>query len=237
MDPNILDKIAKLLAKKQSTSEHEAQVCAEMVQNLLMKYNLEMVDVNDHIKKKESAVKRLNINLNPITTNNDGEWAMNLIFNLAEVHLCTAIKINDGTRKGAAAIIGKEPNITIVCHLFDYLVPIIKKLQLESWNNYRGAEKKGTYKRGFYQGCTWRIIQRLKARMAEAQTENENFRALVVQTRSALDDFIKEAFSNLSERAPRKLSGVIGNINGQIAGDKIGLDKQVGNNVGQKLLN
>jgi hypothetical protein len=108
---------------------------------------------------------------------------------------------------------------------------------LESWNNYRGAEKKGTYKRGFYQGCTWRIIQRLKARMAEAQTENENFRALVVQTRSALDDFIKQAFSNLSERTPRKLSGIIGNINGQIAGDKIGLEKQVGDNVGQKLLN
>ena len=164
VNTSVLDKVKKLLALQSSTtSEAEAQNCAARIQEILFKHNLDMATVINHELQAKTDMIRQDCDLNPLSGKSDSDWVERLLHYLAITHLCMMVKTNDGSLKGLGTVLGRPDNVQIVYHLFDYLVPTIKRIASTTWASYNGYEKKNTFKRGFSRGCVGAIYHRLQA--------------------------------------------------------------------------
>lgn len=227
----LIEKIQKLMALQSgATTEHEAANAAARIQEMLTKYNLEMHQIESHQSKKSDPIERTDLDLNPYSGKSDSDWVLRLLNAICRTNFCRLVEIKNGTLKGKGAIVGKVENATVAIMMLDYLVPEIKRLASQYWASYDGYEKKNAFKRGFYRGCVAVIRQRLFEQMEQSKAEVVGVTALVVQTDNQLQIRMQEIFPRLAT-APKasSLSGNDGRYHGNLAGSKIGLNKQVSN--------
>ncbi len=235
---SILDKIKKLIALQSgATTEAEAANCAARTQDLLLRYNLDMAQVESHQIKGKNPIIRVDMDLNPYSGKSDSDWVLRLINGLAMTNFCRVVHTQNGSLKGSAAIIGNEVNITVVREMFTYLVGTIKSLATRYWANYMGEEKKNAFKRGFYRGCVMTIRERLEAELEKAKVVDTNVTALVVLSNQLVENKVNEEFPRLTNSKSAKLGAMGGLAHGRMAGNTIGLNKQVNSNSHQNRLN
>jgi len=229
MEKQIIEKIRKLLAlsedAKNQGSLEEAANAAAKVQDILMKYNLSMAEVN---KEKESLVSETAINvLRKGWNHRHGKWIFHLYKAIATVNLCDIyVQITKGHEK--VFIIGEENNREIVEYMADQLISRLYQMQRYAWKKYRGPEKQGAFRRGYFMGAVVAIGNKLKESFEKAAEASPETQSLVQVKDQAIRDYLRN--KNLKKARPSKVTGRDGFRNGHRDGKNLSIHKGVERN-------
>lgn len=229
----ILERIRKLLALSTSSNEYEAALAASRAQDLLLKYNLEMSQIE---QKEGDEVERWDFRTPLAET-----WLDVLINGIATNNMCRVIRgkgYKDGYRDGAKFVPGKEvrhyymfgkkPNLEVTVYMYSYLAAEIDRLTPEG--------KNATYVRAFRIGAASKVAERMKEELRTFQSTEET-KALVVVTDKAVTERLKQDFPKTST-SHVSIGDSRGYYDGQAAGKTIQFRQGVGgkNAAGQALL-
>lgn len=247
--------LAKLLALKQKTVENgcteaEAQAAAEMVQALLLKYNIDISELDSDERQKEKIEE------------NHGEfsgrmagWKIQLMGVLADHYLCKMLILTtrvQGKHGKKLLLVGKPINTAIAREMYDYLVQIIHDLSWKAMDEeraQRGTKLYGegrAYAEAWRQGCVNRINERLiekRAKMATQGDSQNNVTALQIinlyeRENQLIEEFIKSTFGKLGTHTTKQAWHRDAYHKGYKRGDSIGLDNQLKESkISHKLLN
>lgn len=232
----VLDKIRKLLAmaNDERGNDHEREQALRMAHKLLTAHQLDLLDIEKHIRDKEDPRDRFDC---------EGwsmRWTMHLRKAIAELFMCEYFygsKIN-GTRCHHS-FVGRSNNAITAMYISDYVIASILK---EGRRLYRHNLSPET--RAFALGCLHRIQERISVMIKEQRQELAGTGKdlaiidLAKAEAEANDFFIKAAGIELVNRADRTKKDV--DIRaygaGKSYGDKIGLNVQVARPEDQLLL-
>ncbi len=237
MDKKLIEKVRKLLALSADAENQgslaEAANAAQKAQDLLMKHNLSMEEVNkdpNQITIDQTMVEIVKQGWN----HRHGKWLYSLYNAAAKANLCeTFISTQKGFER--VYIVGEEHNREIAQYLAEQLTIRIYKMESYSWRVYQGREKRGTFRRGYLLGATLAVRDRLLESFKKAAEATEQTRALV-HTKDAL---ITEYLAGLGLKTAKrsKVSGMDGFRNGHKDGKDISIHKGVKSNaLNQKVI-
>lgn len=183
-------------------SLEEAANAAEKAQRLLIKHNLSMLDIEVKEDKPFDKEEHLasDFKYNP----REGTWIKSLLSGIAVNNLCKVITMTMRGEVYSFQIIGSPENIELVTWLGSSLVAQARQLEKSNWKSYQGYEKRGTFRRGFFQGFQVAIYSRLQETHRTMAEENQKVTALVVQNTEALERFVKEEFTGLKYKKPSR---------------------------------
>jgi len=246
----VLAKVKKLLALSKSPNEAEALSAANKAQALLAEYNLSLSMV-ENIGEPEEFI------IDQGTKTDSLPWRRAIANAVAQMYFCKYyfqyLKVPTPTR--ACGYIrydihnfaGARHNIDVAKSMFEYLNGTVDRLAKEGAGKVPTHEK-SAYITSFRGACANRLYARIMERIAEAK------RGGVVKTESGSN---LPALANLYESTSRQLTAFInkevgglrshkrttslnhgqGAMDGRDAGNRIGLDKQVGRSSAGHLLN
>ncbi len=228
----ILDMIQKLLSLQKGTKyPHEAEAAAAKVQELLLKYNLEMDDVNTFTPEEESIVKEDIFETGE--KKSESTWILNLYQVVARYNFCRVLSFSrmrarDNPHGTVATIIGREGNREAVQYMVEWLIPNIRNLATEAFNEYEGSEKKGKFRRGFLMGCTEGIGTKLHNEWLRAQQADSKTTAVVARNDKEMGAFMKKVYPVLTSTRKKSLSSWDGRDEGTKAGQSMEIRRGVG---------
>ncbi len=235
----ILLRVKHLLALAgNNPSEQEAARAAEKAQAILAQHNLSMseVDLADRSDDKVEIDQEIKLNAFP--------WRRNLAHAVAQLYFCQYFymhhhKIGGNARAGHDShhFVGAPHNIAVAKVMFTYLNETVDRLARDGAKKHSGS--RSSYITSFTNACASRLCHRIAQRIAETKkggvvkAENgSNLPALADlydQTNRKLTEFIAENVGQLKSKKDRsRITNVEGMLDGRAAGDKIGLDQQVG---------
>lgn len=241
----VMEKITKLLALAKSANEHEAALAASRAQALLAQYNLNLADLKQEEKVEIDHDGSLQTDSRP--------WRRRLGTLTARLYFCeyfyeyvkqrTPARSCGYIRYDLHNFVGAPHNIVVARMMFEYLIGTIDRLADQGSLSVT-VKDRTSYKTSFRLGCSLRLCQRILARMNQAMREGvevekgETLPALVNLYQQAKTDNV--AFMNtIAEFSTPTLSQQAhhqgGMVAGVKAGDKIGLDRQVGAQPGHLL--
>jgi len=231
---NIKDKIQKLLAKADSAKEigniAEAAAFSAKVNELLMKYNLEKIDIefgedDPIIENKENGL---------VVSKKMGRWTSKLLGVICHYNFCKDIFTSYGREKEmSVTIIGKKENVEVVIFLYEILKGQLETVAKKAWKAYmvetkealanhpvamlhpevlskpwkyiKSVSNRAAYYKSFFLGAVLGIHEKLEAEMTKAEeTYGDKVGALVRVTDAQLTRFVDENYSNLGNFGNRK---------------------------------
>lgn len=233
----VMDRIKKLLALASSANEHEAARAAERAQALLVRYNIDLADVQAHGKPVVDVDGEI------VTTSYP--WRRPLGTALARLYF-TRYFYSTFKRPGLKSafdrhsFIGEAHNVVVAKMMFEYLETTVERLAHEGARPLPQPQR-SPYRTSFRNACALRLCKRLEDRLVQAkrgaavdEDTKTNLPALLsmyTRTDQQIDEWIEE------EMGPDAIKSVIvkpdtrhpqGFRDGAAAGDKIGLDQQIG---------
>jgi hypothetical protein len=229
---SILEKIQKLWRLQKSAEEigslHEAELAATRVTELLLKYNLEMEDINSFKKSDAQDLLRFD-ERGIINPKNEGKWVHSLYHTISRYNFCKVITMVDrsGITKDYVTIIGTKDNVESVkflCEQLEYRVRVSEKL---AWKINPSDEKRNTFRRGFFMGAVKGINFQLKTKREEEARANVKVTALVLSRDAKMKDFVEKEFHHLGNNKQHNLSSQTGAVMGFIEGRSMSINKGV----------
>jgi hypothetical protein len=232
----IHDKIKKLLALAKGAEDigsiEEAANAAAQVQKLLLKYNLELSEID--LEERKHSIENDMYNLKDIHgwNKNQGNWLTLIYFRVSTYNFCKTIGIGTPGKycDPRVQIFGEKHNIEIVLDLCLSLISQIKALEGKRWKELQGqiTDKRATFRRSYFQGCVDGINQRLYEEREANKKEWTGTTGLVVQNDKALDLAIKEKYGdNLKSSTRRQSKSMAGYSNGVKDGKAMGTKRGV----------
>jgi hypothetical protein len=241
-------KIKRLVAVANSkgATEEEAATFAEKAQVMLAEYNLSMSDVEQQVDVDDTDVS---IVINADLTTNSYPWRRPLASAVAEMYFC---KYFYTTRHYPSAhdqhsFLGTAQNVLVAKMMFKYLIDTVDRLAKEG-ALLQPAQERSPYRTSFRAECVRRLIIRIgdrieQAKRGEVKSEEtgRNLPALLnlyEKSNTQLTAYMKQQFPRMRHTTSRLNSGLHskGYEDGRAAGNKIGLDQQVGGNKPKGLL-
>lgn len=121
IDPKLMDRVSKLLtrANHSKANEHEALVCIEKAQKLLLDHNMTLEDFDHTHEKKSPGVTHEY--LDPINEK-EKYWVGITAKACAVFCFCEVFYITHNEAKNTLVFIGTKENITASRSMFEYLV-------------------------------------------------------------------------------------------------------------------
>ena len=245
----IWDRLEKLmnLRDNEAASQAEIENASARIQEILLKYNLEIWELE---KKKgkdgsTSSIDHFDIDLNEHQGKNEGDWVVSLV-NVISIHnMCRAVKLVTSRKnydQGLVKIIGTRVNMEIVQFLVIQLMPRIRKACSLSYKNCGQSMgiKINTFKRGFFHGCIKGIDAKLTVQKQEMEQSMNNLRSLMVVNGQALQKKMEEIFKGgLKTGKPfESQKGKSAEVLGYHEGRKMEINKGLnGNKETENLLN
>ena len=221
---DIVNLIKKCLALSSSPNEHEATLAMEKAQQLLLKYNLEMRDID--LKAEHFTPELVNLPVNfPSKLPN---WKLLLIHQVAKNNFCKVVLA--GTR---IHILGRGFNVVAVMEMSVWVSGQVEVLAFTNTTVYPGRDKI-RYRNSFLMGIVHRLGERLKELQTQEVAQDSNTKALVVDSRKALEDFAHTQFGHLRPTNMSSGSSTLGYNDGVRAGNDISLVRPA-NHVGTRL--
>jgi len=218
----VIARIKKLLALASSSNKAEAELAAKRANELLLKYNLSMKEVD----REKTEVIRKAIK----SGSRSKKWRLVLLNTVAEVNFCEFIYVDTGIGF-RFDIIGKSHNAEIVASIYEYLEKAIMNIAQKEC--HKNAKYK--YREHFRYGMATEISVRLFEIMKQNQQSGPSDQnALVVAVyeneKKDIDCFLQSqglTFSEtkLDEEALKKKAFQ----KGILAGRKVGLNNQLNN--------
>lgn len=193
MDLETIKRMIKSLLQKdvsRGATPEEAAAAAAKVQELLLKYNLEIADLEvGGQKAEEVGVVKLEYN---------ARWMPHLLHIVAKHNFCTTV-----TRRGRrdnVHLIGRKSNIEIVQYLYASLVAQLKTMCESDTKvkNFRSTAQIRGFKKGWFLGAVAAIDDRL----SKAQEVIEKNNALVLYNlREEANDYLKKNYNLVARRS------------------------------------
>lgn len=223
----VIDTIRKLLNLSEGTnSPAEAESAAAKAQQLLLKYNLAMADVNAHITEAERLVGE---ELFESSENkNESNWIVRLYSGIARYNFCRIVlRLSSQQYSTEVSVIGRTGNVEAVHYMVETLVPQIRQMAKAAWREYGGHEKRGKFTRGFLVGCALGIETKLWNEWQRMQVTDVDTRALVVSSGRELEAFMRQNYGRLSTGRTRSLSSWEGKQVGAAAGQGMNIRRGI----------
>jgi hypothetical protein len=198
----IIDKIKKLLSlsdKGKNTNEYEAALAASKAQDLLLRYNLNLTD----IEYKSEKCKQTFFD---IGSKNPGKWASSLVVMVMRHFYCEVLYAG----KGKYIIVGEELDAEVASFTFDYLHETVTRLAKDFAVKHKILRDARTMRTSYSIGAVTSIeetLVRLKkinesvARF-DARIEHGEENALVILENKLenIKEHIQENFPNLKKK-------------------------------------
>lgn len=243
----ILEKIQKLLnlaeGAKAIDSLAEAELAATRAQELLIKYNLSLEQVEEGTVLV--MVDREIIKTMGFEKKSDGTWVSDLWSAIAKNNFCKILY--KGRGKWYIVLIGEEHNRLIVKDLVESFIPRIRALapkyrkeyleNIEEGTQSWMIEKKGTWRRGFFRGAVEGIRSKLAEHYEELKQESEEINKMALVKMDKIEVYMSEKYPKLKYTTQTKSSGTSGREQGFKIGKSMNLNRGVGGRSGHKLLN
>jgi hypothetical protein len=201
-EEKILEKLAKIKAHAESArqigSEEEAQAFAEMLQRLLLRYNLAMSDVEFERHEREEPIEQHRVDWQDVKVRKMRvAWIEHLAGIVARAHFC---RIVVHSHSSVISLVGRISSVKVAEYMLVVLVRTIEKLSHDAaYRGFNGAnpELRG---KGFRAAYTAAFVQRLAERFDEERksTEATSSTALVRLNKEdqAVKDWMKERMDN-----------------------------------------
>ena len=242
----IIDRIRKLSAMATSANEAEAQAFAEKAQALLLEHNLTMLDIHEKETEDEETIMDSTLVTDP------QPWRRQLANAVADMYLCSYFFTrgtlpNGKTKCDIHNFVGSQGNVAVAKIMFVYLYQTVNRLARQG--AARLPKHQGSpYRVSFRGACTLRLCARIRERIVQAKkggiikregSGSGNLPALLSlyeRADVAAQAFIDKRVGKLV--TPKRMLAhdldTLGMIEGTMAGNKIGLDTQVGNGEGKR---
>lgn len=199
LDPKIIEKIQKLINLEEGAraidSKAEAENAASRIQEMLMKYNLDREQVMaSQIKSKLEFFDGW-IDLTHLADKRESFWVSRLYYAIARNNLCKAYPSNT-----SIWIIGEKHQVALVQYIAEQLLAKIRIAEKMEWKKYDAditnwqKEKRGTWRRGFYQGAAHGIDQRLERDGKEMEQTHNPFAVMIINKKKMVDDYMDEKY-------------------------------------------
>ena len=184
----IVERIKKLLALSSSQNPHEAALAAAKAQELLFRHNLSMSMVEAALEAGNSAYVS-----DRFDSGGWMHWRRRLLAAVARNNFCRGVSYQ-GTRD--VGIVGEPHNVTVVKHLYAFLVREVMRLADLGVKEQHGLdeEESRAWKRSFYLGAVRTIAQRLATQRQRDISADPQAAALVVRKDQELDEAYREHF-------------------------------------------
>ena len=190
----IIDQIRKLRALAESPNEHEAASAAAFAQNLLIKYNLTLMDIPTEMREKNPVgEERFAVGGGKGSTY---RWKVGFLNSIAYCHFCKAILA--GTRDHQMIIVGRTTDREVVFFLFNTLCTTLETLASALPKRNPEGTPPATWgpQKSFLFGAVETITERLREQwlaLSKPSAEN-NTKALVVISDKAIKTYINEKY-------------------------------------------
>lgn len=191
----ILDKIRKLLALSKSPNENEAAVALAMAQELMLRYNIDNIDL-----EQESTEDIIEIDFK--ISYQAEESSLRFVYWLGKAFFVKPILIkrNIGQDKikfeRYIRFIGKQADVAVTTYVFSYMMTILD-------NKGKEYTKKIKIRKDYDFGFVTAVCEKLEKieedkRNSTIFTVNEakNESALILSSRSLIQSFIKEKYGD-----------------------------------------
>lgn len=229
----IMDRIRKLLALSKSANEHEAARAAERAQALLARYNLQIADLDQS--------SNMEVELDSELKTDAGPWRRALGSQVAPMFFCRYLF--SGFEKGRTTydehwFIGAPHNIVVAKLIFIYLCKTVDRLAREGARKLP-ASQRSPYRVSFRNAATLRLCARIRRRIdaaAAGTAYDEDTKTtlpalldMYQQNKHLFDAWIGQNFESVEKKIVKFAKyHELGWNEGYEAGDRIGLDEQVG---------
>ena len=199
----IVARITKLLSLATSDNVNEAEEAASKAQELLIKYNVEQNELDEHIETKTEKV--IEIRTPGKAGYNKIAWYSTLAWIVGRANLCEVITSGSGL-----IWVGRPTNIEIAQYIFENLVTDLTKICEAEWESAHYTElllkRVGkiyqlthgkTWKNSFYHGANQSIRARLNANLTQLKAEPK-VNDMVVANDVDIDEYKKVHYPHLS---------------------------------------
>ena len=180
MEQEIVKKIKKLLALSQSDNKHEAESAMLKAQELLVKYNLEIKEVNEF---KEQDV---NEDITEITFTK-AKWKGKLAGLIANNFKCKMYYMT--YRHHAVTFLGLDEDVSICKVMTEYAIKLIKSESKKIAKNYRDN---GLSTKGIENDFALGFIEGLRKKFNEQKANNQEWGLVLVIPKE-----VQQVYSNI----------------------------------------
>lgn len=235
---SIVKKIQKLLALAGSANEHEAMAAMAKAQEMLAQHDLDMAEVQSHSDEPDEAVTK-----GKVATGKKAapKWEGFIFMGLAKANNCEAYRSG-----GVLCMIGRPHRMEVVRSLFEYLINTVDreskkalaeaKLDPQAEPNLYGTRSYSwrKWETDFRNGMALRIYRRLEEQTKLNKEQGAGqVSALVVQSQAEIaqreiQEWMEANGLRLRNTRAKKIRGGSGYSAGADAGDRVGLNGQLG---------
>lgn len=194
----ILVRIQKLLALGTSSNENEAAAAAAKAQELLLKYELEMSQVEGVVVDgKPVQEDRIVINDGHRGVN----WKMTVFTAVAETSMCRPLvswyTYAANRTRTTGFLIGKTADIEMAKYTFNFLVAELERLGDKYVREYSGYEHRTRVRNSWFLGAAAGVAQKLRFEFNERRGESQEMFALVLHKDAALQEYMAQHYPKL----------------------------------------
>lgn len=163
---DLLSKMQKLLNMQEGAAAvgnvHEAEAAASRLQALLMKHNLDLETIKAHSIDKKAKMENARVDTGSMADKRESDWVTKLYNGVAQGNMCRVF-----SDRGYVHIFGHATNVALVLYIAEQLTAKVRIAEKLSWAQYDkqisfDKEKRGTYRRGFFEGAAYGIAERLR---------------------------------------------------------------------------
>lgn len=231
----VKDKLEKLIRLRDGAldigSLEEAENASRRITEMLLKYNLAEHQLNPHKENNstDSIILEPDNESEMGWSKNEAMWTSFLLSGIAKNNMCMVI-VDTWVKPPSYTIIGDKINIETVVFLWKQLVPKIRNLAKRRWGEVKdfSHEKRNTFLRGYFRGCTNSIVNRLKDKNEEFKKQNSNMTGLMVINNDRIQIKLKEIESQIGEtkkKTQKTTKSQLGRRIGQKDGKEMTINK------------
>ncbi len=231
---DLIQRLQKVRALTESSVPGEAAAAAAKLQEILLKYNLDMEDIEEDSPEVDDRYVKEDLELSA-TSGNMINWRRILLSGIARSLMCAAFGYQ-GTPK--MVIVGQKHNIEIVRHFYDYLSYEISRLADVTWERAKGRTREHgrSWKSSFYNGAVDVVVQRLEEKYQQVSQQDSQTRALALRSEQDLNDAVGNLIGRVGKNVVRQRHSKSGYSRGARAGKRFNLDRPVGGGGGANRL-
>ena len=225
---DLVQRLQKVRALTESSVPGEAAAAAAKLQEILLKYNLEMEDIEEDSPTSDDRYVKEELELG-VTSGNMINWRRILLSGIARSLMCAAFGYQ-GTHR--MVIVGQRHNIEITRHFYDYLSSEISRLADVTWVKARNRtrEHARSWKSSFYNGAVDIVVQRLEEKYRQVSKQDSHTQALVLKNERDLDEAVGHLIGRVRKNTVRQRYSEAGYSRGTRVGKRVNLDQPVSNN-------
>ena len=222
---DLIQRLQKIRALTESSVPGEAAAAAAKLQEILLKYNLDMEDIEEDSSNALDKYVREDLELG-VSSGGMINWRRILLSGIARSLMCAAFGYKGASRM---VVVGHKRNIEMVGHFYGYLSWEISRLADIAWEKARSrsSENARSWKNSFYNGAVDIVVRRLQEKYQQVSRQDKRSQALVLRNERDLGEAVENLVGRVRKNSVRQRHSDAGYSRGARAGKRVNLNKPV----------